>query len=189
MRHAAWHALLGEEAEELLGSRLKLLLHAGYPERAQVEAEERLRSKPDDFCTLSIAADVYKECGDLERAEALSRRFYELAQEAAGPEDLWAAGHQLSEVLRARGKTEEAEELELAVEDDEALAWQQQEEDAEAEEAAYYEPIFSAASGSAAPVQPGLRQLAGPLVKEPKIGRNQPCPCGSGKKYKKCCAA
>lgn len=21
----------------------------------------------------------------------------------------------------------------------------------------------------------------------PKIGRNQPCPCGSGKKYKKCC--
>lgn len=23
----------------------------------------------------------------------------------------------------------------------------------------------------------------------PKIGRNDPCPCGSGKKYKKCCAA
>ena len=22
---------------------------------------------------------------------------------------------------------------------------------------------------------------------EPKVGRNQPCPCGSGKKYKKCC--
>ena len=24
---------------------------------------------------------------------------------------------------------------------------------------------------------------------EPKIGRNAPCPCGSGKKYKKCCGA
>ncbi|MHC5061039.1 MAG: SEC-C metal-binding domain-containing protein, partial [Planctomycetota bacterium] len=24
-------------------------------------------------------------------------------------------------------------------------------------------------------------------VEEPKVGRNQPCPCGSGKKYKKCC--
>ena len=23
----------------------------------------------------------------------------------------------------------------------------------------------------------------------PKIGRNDPCPCGSGKKYKKCCSA
>lgn len=28
-----------------------------------------------------------------------------------------------------------------------------------------------------------------PLVrKEDKIGRNDPCPCGSGRKYKKCCA-
>jgi len=28
-----------------------------------------------------------------------------------------------------------------------------------------------------------------PVVKENKIGRNDPCPCGSGKKYKKCCGA
>jgi Protein of unknown function (DUF1186)/SEC-C motif len=28
---------------------------------------------------------------------------------------------------------------------------------------------------------------AKPLIREPKIGRNDPCPCGSGKKYKKCC--
>jgi hypothetical protein len=26
-----------------------------------------------------------------------------------------------------------------------------------------------------------------PYVAPPKIGRNEPCPCGSGKKYKKCC--
>jgi hypothetical protein len=26
-----------------------------------------------------------------------------------------------------------------------------------------------------------------PAVSEPKIGRNQPCPCGSGRKYKRCC--
>ena len=25
------------------------------------------------------------------------------------------------------------------------------------------------------------------VVAEKKIGRNDPCPCGSGKKYKKCC--
>jgi uncharacterized protein YecA (UPF0149 family) len=25
------------------------------------------------------------------------------------------------------------------------------------------------------------------VVKSKKIGRNDPCPCGSGKKYKKCC--
>ena len=26
-----------------------------------------------------------------------------------------------------------------------------------------------------------------PLNKKIKVGRNEPCPCGSGKKYKKCC--
>ena len=27
-----------------------------------------------------------------------------------------------------------------------------------------------------------------PIKREtPKVGRNDPCPCGSGKKYKKCC--
>lgn len=28
-----------------------------------------------------------------------------------------------------------------------------------------------------------------PAIKTEKIGRNQPCPCGSGKKYKRCCGA
>ncbi len=27
------------------------------------------------------------------------------------------------------------------------------------------------------------------VVKEKEPGRNEPCPCGSGKKYKKCCGA
>ena len=27
------------------------------------------------------------------------------------------------------------------------------------------------------------------IRQEPKIGRNDPCPCGSGKKFKKCCGA
>lgn len=31
------------------------------------------------------------------------------------------------------------------------------------------------------------KQDAFPVRKPPKIGRNEPCPCGSGKKYKKCC--
>ena len=26
-----------------------------------------------------------------------------------------------------------------------------------------------------------------PIIKKRKVGRNEPCPCGSGKKYKKCC--
>jgi len=26
-----------------------------------------------------------------------------------------------------------------------------------------------------------------PVRTGPKVGRNDPCPCGSGKKYKQCC--
>ncbi len=31
------------------------------------------------------------------------------------------------------------------------------------------------------------QRKSGTIVKEKKIGRNDPCPCGSGKKYKQCC--
>lgn len=31
------------------------------------------------------------------------------------------------------------------------------------------------------------QKASGTIVKDKKIGRNDPCPCGSGKKYKKCC--
>jgi preprotein translocase subunit SecA len=36
----------------------------------------------------------------------------------------------------------------------------------------------------AAPTPAGKRQ---PVKVEHQVGRNDPCPCGSGKKYKKCC--
>lgn len=44
---------------------------------------------------------------------------------------------------------------------------------------AYFEPHRSEMAGSA---NPGVGRRSGP-----KIGRNAPCPCGSGKKYKSCC--
>lgn len=31
------------------------------------------------------------------------------------------------------------------------------------------------------------QKLSGTVVKGKKVGRNDPCPCGSGKKYKQCC--
>jgi preprotein translocase subunit SecA len=34
----------------------------------------------------------------------------------------------------------------------------------------------------------GYQRVGVPVTREaPKVGRNDPCPCGSGKKYKKCC--
>jgi preprotein translocase subunit SecA len=45
----------------------------------------------------------------------------------------------------------------------------------------------SAATGSASGQAAGRAEAATPFVrKHPKVGRNAPCPCGSGKKYKQC---
>ncbi|MBT3637062.1 MAG: hypothetical protein HN531_08995, partial [Opitutae bacterium] len=44
--------------------------------------------------------------------------------------------------------------------------------------------------GGQASEAPEIAPIATPVVRDaPKVGRNDPCPCGSGKKYKKCCGA
>ena len=44
-----------------------------------------------------------------------------------------------------------------------------------------------AAAGQAAPAAAQARVAQAPFVRDlPKVGRNEPCPCGSGKKYKQC---
>ena len=40
---------------------------------------------------------------------------------------------------------------------------------------------------SPSPALPPSYVAPKPCVSEPKVGRNDPCPCGSGKKWKKCC--
>ena len=49
--------------------------------------------------------------------------------------------------------------------------------------------VKNAVSGTNGPISTGEKKK--PVVKKAseKIGRNDPCPCGSGKKYKNCCGA
>ena len=54
-------------------------------------------------------------------------------------------------------------------------------EETEQLEEAQQQPMFLSHGDSAA----GAKRK--PAKRSAKIGRNQPCPCGSGKKYKKCC--
>jgi preprotein translocase subunit SecA len=54
--------------------------------------------------------------------------------------------------------------------------------------------LAGAPAGGPAPAGQPTRQAAtgsakGAAAKAGKVGRNDPCPCGSGKKYKKCCGA
>ena len=47
-----------------------------------------------------------------------------------------------------------------------------------------HDPVFSEEDEEAAVEEPAQKEMP-----PPKPGRNDPCPCGSGKKYKKCCGA
>ncbi|HMP72135.1 MAG TPA: preprotein translocase subunit SecA [Kiritimatiellia bacterium] len=45
-------------------------------------------------------------------------------------------------------------------------------------------------SANEAAMEAALKKPLAPVRRDvPKVGRNDPCPCGSGKKYKKCCGA
>jgi preprotein translocase subunit SecA len=58
------------------------------------------------------------------------------------------------------------------------------------EEKSQFQDVPSTDGGETAASYKGqLQQENIPTYKreEPKVGRNDPCPCGSGKKYKKCC--
>ena len=45
----------------------------------------------------------------------------------------------------------------------------------------------SADAGAEAAMNAALTSATTMVRETPKVGRNDPCPCGSGKKYKKCC--
>ena len=50
-----------------------------------------------------------------------------------------------------------------------------------------YKALFHRLMPSASPTS--LYYKLSPTINPVKTGRNEPCPCGSGKKYKKCCGA
>ncbi|MCK4231873.1 SEC-C domain-containing protein [candidate division WOR-3 bacterium] len=53
---------------------------------------------------------------------------------------------------------------------------------------AYQESASSAVAGASSNPEAGQSQgRQKPVKVKKKVGRNDPCPCGSGKKYKKCC--
>ena len=62
-------------------------------------------------------------------------------------------------------------------------------EDKEVKRVAVAKPLIEGFAGGQASKK-GMKKVGTTIVrKDEKVGRNDPCPCGSGKKYKKCCGA
>lgn len=185
--------------QDFLAIRALILSGANRTEEALAQCEEVLQRFPREPAAVDRVCEALLQCRELDRAEALTREMMAWAD----PEDyLLHAGamERLVSILRQQGRDTEAREEEarldeyyLAHEDEFDDDFEDEEEDedeeddivieAEAAPRAWPDRIGEPlTAGHLPPLQPYVRP-------EGKVGRNEPCTCGSGKKYKKCCGA
>jgi len=92
---------------------------------------------------------------------------------------------------REKARQEELEKRKLAekgAEEEPVGSFEEEKKDLKKEEPKVEpktEPAAPAPTPTSAPSASGV--IRDPSEKRQKVGRNDPCPCGSGKKYKKCC--
>lgn len=80
--------------------------------------------------------------------------------------------------------------LQIKRQDEAELIEQKRREEAERQQLAFQHAQASALPEAEQEVGQQAEAPQQPMVRDaPKVGRNDPCPCGSGKKYKQCCGA
>jgi len=174
------------EAENFLGDRAVILAEAGRHEDARAQTVENLTRFSDDPWVIIKSGDVYEQLGDLEEAERLYRQGMDLAGNDTYTRE--GAMERLIPLLNRMGRETEAETL-IEVETTRAIEWKEHVAKAWPGVPRYPPPeVPSNSLRDLIEDTSDLDSLALPYVREiPKVGRNDPCPCGSGKKYKKCC--
>ena len=174
------------EADNFLPDRAIILAEAGRRKEALAQVTDNLQRFADDSWVTIKSGDVYEQLGDLDQAERLFRQGLDLA----GEDDYTRAGavERLIPLLNRLGRNPEAD----------ALVDAETARDIERTERVSAELHRTIGDSShLAPADMPFDPFADPddfeafpmpyTRPDPKIGRNDPCPCGSGKKYKKCC--
>lgn len=144
-------------SEVFLGDRALALAEAGREAEAREQLAANVKIFPQDVWVQIKAGHAYEALKDFAAAEER----YRTARVLADDDDRDEATRCLIEVLKKAGKTDQAQAL-------------------EAQETQRRDEARRRMEESWASWEPVVRQ-------GPKIGRNDPCPCGSGKKHKKCC--
>ncbi len=149
------------EAENFLGDRAVILAEAGRREEAIAQFQDNLIRWPTNPWILIKGGDVHASVGE----QSMAATLYRHGLEHAGADRYTRSGalERLLPLLDELGRSAEADALEAAEEQRETAI-----------------RVIAQAEAAGAEELPFVRVT-------PKIGRNDPCPCGSGKKYKKCC--
>jgi len=177
------------QQEYLRHDRAIILARAGHRDEARQLIDARRASNPEDLDIMDQAADVLVLLGEDAEAEALSRQVREHAEGGLDGELIESATERLVMLLRKRGEEDEARKLfeELVDREEEDMALDA--DDPEFDEAELGGPVDADALrlGEIRPIEALPAPTGGVHRTGPKVGRNDPCPCGSGKKFKKCC--
>ena len=175
------------EVEYFLGDRAVILAEAGRRDEALRQVEKNLIRFPDDAWVRIKAGDVYRELGDAAAAEAAYRHALAMSDADEPSFDREGAVERLICILDETGRSEEANAL-IESEKARAVELERVGDCAEGEDAEDSKWLNASPSPDYVPspstVTPGTM-----VRREPKVGRNDPCPCGSGKKFKRCCGA
>jgi tetratricopeptide (TPR) repeat protein len=155
--------------DNFLGDMATILAEAGRREEALERIAKNLERFPDDAWIVIKAGQAYQTLKETDKALALYNRAYRMTSPLSYDRD--GVLERLVPLLRELGR------------DDEADALIESEENAEKARKERYQKYEREETHT-----PALVDKQKPMpVTASKIGRNEPCPCGSGKKYKKCC--
>jgi hypothetical protein len=157
------------------------LARAGRRDEAIRRAEAILHDFPHDRLVMIGVGDVYEKLGDGDRAiqfwtSALARAV------ADADDNAWdAAMDRLGDLLEKQGRGGEINQLKQKY----------PEPPRPPRTATSTSSTFNDDDSSEFDSQPAtidrMPSIVQPIHCGTKVGRNDPCPCGSGKKYKKCC--
>jgi tetratricopeptide (TPR) repeat protein len=147
--------------------RAWMLALAGRAEEARALFEANLRDFPDELDVVLGAGDCAAELNDSARAEAIYRdALGRTGRSLRAREDVTS---RLAALLETAGRHDEARALEKET------------------DAIRYAARKDGLRLPDPSPKPAPKAAPAPVKRsEPKVGRNDPCPCGSGKKYKKC---
>ncbi len=159
------------------------LSERGHPEAVQ-HAEANARTHPDDPWVRIHLGDVHRNLGDPVRAEAAYREAVALVADDGEPADVIPVYERLTQLLAEQSDRED----EASALEEEGITVVRRREAAKraSRRGRSGRGIPPATTPTAAPVSPPKPVSHPPRRTGPKVGRNEPCPCGSGKKYKRC---
>jgi tetratricopeptide (TPR) repeat protein len=155
--------------DNFFGDMATILAEAGRREEALERITKNLEVFPGDAWIIIKAGQAYQTLKEVDKALELYNRAYRMTSPLSYDRD--GVLERLVPLLMELGREGEADAL---------IESEEKAERVRAEKFGGYKEREKNAT-------PAVEYRKPALAGSKKIGRNEPCPCGSGKKYKKCC--